>query len=163
MPIIYGGAGDDTIDGGAGDDLLTGGEGEDVFFFDTDGGNDTITDFSVTEDVIDLRDCYQGISSFSDLTIRQDGDDALIDLSANGGGTIRLEDVRGHLMIRTNVRGVREAKAMLKAICRRLREVTGRHAVKMGRRCWRYALMACHHHPSFFGGKFYYAGESNDS
>ena len=98
---IDGGAGNDTIDAGAGNDIvfgdagndmLEGGGGEDVFYFESNGGNDTITDFSVTDDSIDLRE-FSGISSFSDLTITQDGDDAVIDLSAHGGGTIRLEDV----------------------------------------------------------------------
>ena len=98
---IYGGAGDDDIEGGAGDDAildgegddtLTGGDGADTFYHDESGGSDRITDFSVTEDVIDLTS-LTGISSKSDLTITQDGNDALIDLTAYGGGSIRLENV----------------------------------------------------------------------
>ena len=33
------------------------------------------------------------MSAFDDLSIAADGDDAVIDLTAQGGGTIRLENV----------------------------------------------------------------------
>lgn len=57
---IYGGTGDDTIDGGSAADVLTGNEGSDVFHFvnddqSTDANRDTITDFNVAEDVINLH------------------------------------------------------------------------------------------------------------
>ncbi|MBD0701699.1 putative Ig domain-containing protein [Pseudomonas sp. PSB1] len=70
--IFYGGAGNDTINGGAGDDILvggagidrlTGGTGADTFRFAsqsdsyrnaTTSFDDTITDFDVTQDKIDL-------------------------------------------------------------------------------------------------------------
>ena len=70
--IFYGGAGNDTINGGAGDDILvggagidklTGGTGADTFRFTTQSDSyrnatasfdDTITDFDVTQDKIDL-------------------------------------------------------------------------------------------------------------
>ncbi|SUA44037.1 Iron-regulated protein frpC [Neisseria zoodegmatis] len=54
---LNGMAGDDRIIGGAGSDTLTGGEGRDVFVFDTelDGSVDTITDFKVGEDMIELK------------------------------------------------------------------------------------------------------------
>ncbi|QDL91832.1 hypothetical protein FDP22_08625 [Paroceanicella profunda] len=68
---LTGGTGRDTLDGGEGDDVLTGAEGGDRFVFATDiaeladgsrvrldapigFGRDTITDFDVLEDVIDL-------------------------------------------------------------------------------------------------------------
>ncbi len=58
--VISGGAGDDHILSGAGSDVLTGGAGADVFIFrpDTDFRDlnvDTITDFDVNNDKIDLR------------------------------------------------------------------------------------------------------------
>lgn len=54
---LNGMAGDDRIIGGAGSDELTGGAGRDVFVFDTvlDGSVDTITDFKVGEDMIELK------------------------------------------------------------------------------------------------------------
>lgn len=45
----------DTLLGGNGNDLLTGGNGADVFyFFAPDEGVDTITNFSVAEDIIEV-------------------------------------------------------------------------------------------------------------
>ena len=88
---IKGGSGDDTITGGAGDDTLTGDSGADTFVFGPGHGHDRITDFTDGEDVIDLSQ-ISGVTGFDDLTITQDGDDTVIDLSAHDGGTIRLEN-----------------------------------------------------------------------
>ena len=100
---LSGGAGNDTITGGAGEDTLTGGAGRDVFVFEAGHGNDTIQDFVSGIDKIDLS-AFSGISQFSDLTITSyEGDDSpgiwspggvIIDLTAYGGGTIRLDNVR---------------------------------------------------------------------
>ncbi|HHX8312359.1 TPA: retention module-containing protein [Vibrio diabolicus] len=57
---ILGGDGDDVLIGGLGSDILTGGAGSDIFKWTEDtvdnGAIDTITDFSVNEDTIDLKD-----------------------------------------------------------------------------------------------------------
>lgn len=54
--VIDGGAGNDRITGGQGDDSLTGGSGNDKFWYGKAGaGHDTITDFTVGEDRIDLK------------------------------------------------------------------------------------------------------------
>jgi len=59
---LHGGSGNDTLIGGAGNDTLTGGSGEDLFQFSAqDGGNDTITDFDVSEDTLTLT----GVTSAS--------------------------------------------------------------------------------------------------
>jgi Ca2+-binding RTX toxin-like protein len=92
---LFGEIGADTLDGGAGidrlyggvdDDILTGGADRDLFYFDADGGNDTIIDF---EDGIDRLLFQNGSSanSISDLTIAQDGANALITYAE---GTILL-------------------------------------------------------------------------
>ncbi len=67
---LNGGAGNDILIGGAGNDILTGGSGNDIFLFRADAclalssaGIDTITDFTVGEDKIQL-----GQSIFSSLT-----------------------------------------------------------------------------------------------
>lgn len=88
---IYGGDGDDFILAGAGDDTITGGAGEDTFFYMAGDGDDTITDFTDGEDVINLS-LMRGISGFDDLTITADGTTAVIDLTDHGGSTIRLEN-----------------------------------------------------------------------
>ncbi|HCH0712222.1 TPA: retention module-containing protein [Vibrio parahaemolyticus] len=57
---LIGGAGDDRIIGGLGSDILTGGGGNDIFKWTQDtvdeGAVDTITDFTLNEDTIDLKD-----------------------------------------------------------------------------------------------------------
>lgn len=67
---LNGGAGNDILIGGAGNDILTGGSGNDTFLFRADAcpalssaGIDTITDFTVGQDKIQL-----GQSIFSSLT-----------------------------------------------------------------------------------------------
>ena len=60
--IITGLEGDDTLNGGAGDDVLTGGSGKDIFKL-TNFSKDTITDFSVGDDTIQLEN-----SAFTQLT-----------------------------------------------------------------------------------------------
>ena len=80
---VYGGVSEDTLWGGAGDDLLHGGDigglpdasdGDgDVFAFEAGNGNDTIGDF---ED--DLDQILINGFAFADLSISDDGTDALI-------------------------------------------------------------------------------------
>lgn len=53
---LDGGHGRDTLDGGLGDDTLTGGEGRDTFAFRRGDGHDTITDFRLFEDRLDLSE-----------------------------------------------------------------------------------------------------------
>ena len=89
---LMGEEGDDTLDGGADDDVLYGGSGADKFVFQAGHGTDTVLDFTIDDDTIDLS-AFTGITGFSDLTITPDGTTAVIDLSSHGGGTIRLENV----------------------------------------------------------------------
>lgn len=57
-----------------------------------DRPSDTITDFDTDDDTINLSAFGDDIS-FDDLTITADGDDAVIDLSSQGAGSVRLENV----------------------------------------------------------------------
>jgi Ca2+-binding RTX toxin-like protein len=52
--ILIGGAGDDILRDGAGTDILSGGAGADVFILTSDGVTDTITDFTLGQDKLDL-------------------------------------------------------------------------------------------------------------
>ena len=88
---LSGGPGDDWIDGGGGNDRLSGGQGADVFIFAPWSGDDLITDFRVGEDKIDLT-AFADIDYADDLAARQQGDNLVIDLSAQGGGEITLQD-----------------------------------------------------------------------
>ena len=82
---LHGGRSDDTLTGAAGDDVLFGGAGADTFVFNADDGADTIEDFEDGIDTIRFEIAGLGVS---DLTITDDGDDALI--TYDGGDTIRL-------------------------------------------------------------------------
>ena len=53
--LFYGESGDDILSGGIGSDTLSGGAGADMFRFADGDGVDTITDFEVTEDSIELN------------------------------------------------------------------------------------------------------------
>ncbi len=78
---LLGSGGNDTIDGGAGNDVLSGGSGSDKFHVSSGWGKDTITDFEVGKDKIDLHDALVG--SFAALAVTQSGADTLV-TSANG-------------------------------------------------------------------------------
>jgi len=98
---LNGGAGDDTligyndddvITGGEGNDQLIGGFGNDTFIFGENSGNDTIDDYEDGRDILEFRDL---VDDFSDLTITQDGANAVI-TSANG--TLTLLDTDSSLL-----------------------------------------------------------------
>ncbi len=57
---------DDLIVDGAGVDVLTGGDGADLFVLSADGNPDTITDFAIGEDSLDLS-AWNGLRSKSQL------------------------------------------------------------------------------------------------
>jgi len=63
--ILSGGAGNDTLIGGAGNDTLTGGTGKDIFLFNAalnaSTNKDTITDFNVLDDTIQLENSGTGL------------------------------------------------------------------------------------------------------
>ena len=81
---ITAGSGDDTITGGAGDDTITGGAGDDTIFLADGFGNDTITDFDLSDgdadgftadqiDVSGLTDAEGNPINAWDVTVSDDG------------------------------------------------------------------------------------------
>ncbi|MDE4145237.1 calcium-binding protein [Phaeobacter gallaeciensis] len=72
---LIGGNKNDDLSGGRGNDVLTGGRGKDTFVFAKGGGNDTITDFQVGRDAIEIG---RGASRFGQLDFEKDGDDVVI-------------------------------------------------------------------------------------
>lgn len=74
---LKGGAGDDWIYDGTGADTLTGGAGADVFLFAADGTTDTVSDYELHKDRIDVSD-WGRIYSVSSLVITQTATGATI-------------------------------------------------------------------------------------
>ena len=89
---LYGGRGKDVLEGGDGDDMLTGGSGEDTFVLDVIFGDDTITDFDGSSDIIDLTS-IMGASVTT--AANSNGDVKLIveDSQGQKHGTLTLDDV----------------------------------------------------------------------
>ena len=82
--LIDGGAGNDLINGGSGNDMIRGGAGNDTFVFEFfDDGVDTVTDFTVGEDTIQIK----GVGS--DATVDYDQDTG--SLSVNGEEIAKLD------------------------------------------------------------------------
>lgn len=101
--VLYGGAGDDYIDGGVGDDVLIGGEGadtligghgNDTFVFDVlDGMTDTIDNFELGADNLNITDVLDGfdpladaIADFVQLTQTSGGTELGINADGDAGG-----------------------------------------------------------------------------
>ncbi|WP_299044485.1 calcium-binding protein [uncultured Tateyamaria sp.] len=68
---LVGGEGDDDINGGKDNDSMTGGTGADIFRFSHGDGQDTISDFTRGEDLIDLT--VLGIWDIMQLTVQDLG------------------------------------------------------------------------------------------
>ena len=88
---LVGGAGNDVIKGGKGADVLTGGEGEDTFIYDrlTEGG-DSITDFTIGEDVLDLREVMTIAGVNAQINVTQGNSGAEIWLNDTENGDLLL-------------------------------------------------------------------------
>jgi serralysin len=88
---LDGGAGRDLLIGGRGDDLLTGGADDDIFRFNSHSGSDVITDFTLGEDLIQIR--ARGMRDFDDLEHRifDSAEGAVIHV---GGTDITLAGIR---------------------------------------------------------------------
>lgn len=113
--ILYGGKGNDTIDGGDGADEIIGGLGADdltggagadgfVFEFISDsyagaGNRDTITDFDIGTDDIDLSNInglsFVGTTAFTntagEVRLDENGGDTIVQVDSNGDGSADLE------------------------------------------------------------------------
>lgn len=76
---IAGGAGNDRIIDGSGADTMTGGSGADTFVFLDDGLMDTVTDFELGQDKLDLTD-FAMLYTMGQLNFTQKGYGVLITL-----------------------------------------------------------------------------------
>lgn len=88
---LVGAAGQDTLDGGLGIDLLTGGADADVFMFGNIASADTLTDFTLGSDRIDLTAVFGAgvvnagnLAQFVQVTPAGAGGDSFLGVDANG-------------------------------------------------------------------------------
>lgn len=91
---LSGGAGTDRIYGNLGDDVMIGGDGFDWFYIGSNGGDDTISDFTYFTDYLAIQSNINGtgISSDSEVISRasQSGSDVVVDLGS--GNTVTLSN-----------------------------------------------------------------------
>lgn len=98
--IVDGGAGDDRFEIGRGDDLVTGGAGADRFVFGTVSqkiDEDTITDFTCGEDVLEIGgQAFTTLEALADVhRVYSDGTDSIVELEGMGWITLRGIDGSG--------------------------------------------------------------------
>jgi len=93
---LIGGDGADILSGGEGDDILTGGNGRDLFTWeDNASGIDTITDFTLDEDQLDLSlilsDGDDDKFTMDDLLIHTESGDLAASFDADGNVNITVK------------------------------------------------------------------------
>ena len=82
---LTGSAGSDRLSGDGGDDSLTGGSGADTFVFADDFAHDTVTDFEIGTDVIEVSGLgYVDVQAILDA-LTQDGADSLLSVDTPAG------------------------------------------------------------------------------
>jgi Ca2+-binding RTX toxin-like protein len=92
--IINGGAGNDILRAGTGACVLTGGAGNDIFDFDVMGSQKQITDFTVGQDLVDLRTLlawYGGSDPLADnaISLSAVAGGVLVSVKASAGGSLQ--------------------------------------------------------------------------
>jgi Ca2+-binding RTX toxin-like protein len=96
---LDGGKGDDALYGGGGNDVMSGGQGRDTFVIEDNSGNDVVTDFSKSQDLINFD--VAGVSGFGDLTLTASGaHDTLITWGT--GDSLLLEGVKPNQVSASN-------------------------------------------------------------
>jgi Ca2+-binding RTX toxin-like protein len=87
---LNGGDGDDRLFGGAGDDTLVGGAGQDAFQFTATSGNDTIVDFSISDqDSLEFYYRSESAASINNLTLT----DGLLNWNTADQGRVTQVDI----------------------------------------------------------------------
>ena len=97
--------GNDTanrFEGGAGDDTLAGRGGNDTFVFNPGSGNDTITDFDISKDVIQFDLALFSNYMAAMASTKQVGPDTAITFDAND--TLTLTNVAANSLSSNNFR-----------------------------------------------------------
>ena len=88
---IVGSAGSNALDGGTGSDTLTGAGGNDLFRFNTGDGNDTVTDFEVGPDQIEIDGMILDPTNVpTGVSIVQQGQD--VEINYGSGDMVTLQN-----------------------------------------------------------------------
>ena len=107
VDTLNGGAGDDVLAGGAGRDMLTGGDGKDTFVFraiDGKAASDTIADFEIGRDRIDVSDFFLGqkAGTYADsahigFNLQKDGLHVTVDADGakGSGAAVEIATIQG--------------------------------------------------------------------
>ena len=85
---------DDFLSGGTGNDHLTGGGGFDTFVFESKSGRDTITDFDVDKDVIQIAKGLNGMNTAADVLDHAKQKGQHVEINLGDGNKITLKFVK---------------------------------------------------------------------
>lgn len=88
---VNGGSGNDTLWGGGGDDIFTGGSGADLFVFASGHGDDTVTDFDLTDDTLQLSNTNTDFVTVDDVIAAASNISGNLVIDLGGGDTVTLE------------------------------------------------------------------------
>lgn len=91
--LLYGGSNDDRLEAGSGDDTLNGGSGADVFVFNVNSGMNTIEDFEIGVDTLQLNaNMLNGQTNAADVYIAYgSSDETGVTFDFGNGLTIYLD------------------------------------------------------------------------
>ena len=91
--FLTGGVGNDTLEGGGGDDILTGGQGNDTFIFEKGAGYNTVTDFSIEADLLDVSSIFDDFQEVLSSASQVGNNNTLIDFGDNNSALLLGVDV----------------------------------------------------------------------
>lgn len=86
--VVVGSLGDDTLAGNERDQVFFGGVGADTFVFSNASGHDTIADFDVLEDIIEIHSEHSASIASIFAGSSQNGDDTVLNIDSNTSITL---------------------------------------------------------------------------
>lgn len=90
---VDGGAGVDTLWGGGGDDVFSGGDGADLFIFSSGHGHDTVTDFNVNDDILQLTDTATDFVDAASVIAAATSVSGGVSIDLGGGDSLTLDGI----------------------------------------------------------------------
>lgn len=90
---LDGGNGFDTLNGGAGNDTLIGGQHADHFVFDSGSGDDTVADFELSKDVLDLSGTETDFTDIASVAAVASETETGLLIDLGGGDSLLLSNL----------------------------------------------------------------------